>query len=155
MRRLADFCYRRRRFVVLGWIGVLVGLFALSMAFAGKFRTEFELPASESARAIDLLEERGISERSGFTGQIVFRADQGVNDPAVRRTIEDFLARVAAAVEGEEIISPYDPEHSYQISQDGKIAYAEINMSNREQEEFVEAADAIKALQREVSLPGL
>jgi RND superfamily putative drug exporter len=155
MRQLAEFCYRRRRFVVPGWIALLVGLFAISGAFAGEFRTEFELPDSESAQALDLLEERGITERSGFTGQIVFRAEQGVNDPAVRRTMEQFFADVAAAVEGEEINSPYAPENAYQISRDGKLAYAEINMANREQEEFLEDAEAIKEIWRDIDQPGL
>jgi RND superfamily putative drug exporter len=155
MKQLANFCYRRRRIVLAGWVGLLIGLFALSGVFAGEFRTEFELPDSESARALDLLEERGISERTGFTGQIVFRAEQGVNAPAVRSTMEAFFARVEDAVEGEQLVSPYEPENSYQISPDGKIAYAELNLSNREQEQFIEDADAIKALWREVHLDGL
>lgn len=155
MRRIAEFCYRRRRYVLAGWVAFLVGVFVLSTALAGEYHTEFELPASESARALDLLEERGISERTGFTGQIVFQADQGVNDPAVRRTMEDFFAKVAEVVQGEEINSPYEPANSYQISGDGKIAYAELNLSNRDQEEFVKDADAIKAIWKQISLPGL
>ncbi|MPZ50167.1 MAG: MMPL family transporter [Dehalococcoidia bacterium] len=155
MRNLAEFCYARRRFVLLGWIGLLVGLFVISGAFAGEYRTEFELPESESAQALDLLEERGLGERTGFTGQIVFRADQGVNDPAVRQTMEQFFADVAAAVEGEQILSPYAPENAYQISQDGKIAYAELNMANRDQEQFIEDADAIKELRTNFNQPGV
>jgi RND superfamily putative drug exporter len=54
MRGLAELCYRRRWFVVGGWVLLLVGLWMLSSAFGGKFRTEFELPDSESARALEL-----------------------------------------------------------------------------------------------------
>jgi hypothetical protein len=31
--RLADFCYRRRRFVLAGWVVVLIAVFAASSAF--------------------------------------------------------------------------------------------------------------------------
>src|SRR3712207_3295338 len=88
VRSLAQFCYRRRRLVVLGWVLLVVGLFALSGVAGGDYRTEFKLPGSESQAALDLLKERGVSERTGFQGQIVVRAQQGVNDPAVRGTME-------------------------------------------------------------------
>jgi RND superfamily putative drug exporter len=155
MRKLADFCYRKRRLVVAGWIALLIGLFVLSGAVAGKFRTEFELPDSESARALDLLEERGSNSRTGFSGQIVFEAEQGVNDPAVRTTMEKFFADISAVLEGEEILSPYNPENSHQVSSDAKVAYAELNLSNRDQEQFVDDAEAVKDIWREVQLQGL
>jgi RND superfamily putative drug exporter len=155
MRQLADFCYSHRRLVLLGWVALIVGLWMLSGAFAGKFRTEFELPASESARALELLEERGSASRTGFSGQLVFRAEQGVNDPAVRQRMEQFFSDVGAALEGEEIISPYQPGQEYQISQDGRTAYAEINLSNRDQEQFIEDADAVKEIWRDFEFQGV
>src|SRR5687767_5596835 len=99
MRSIAEFCYGRRGIVLVAWIVLLVGLFGLSSAIGGEYRTEFELPDSESARAIDLLEQRGVTERTGFPGQIVFRAEQGVQDPAVRQTMETFFAQVQEALE--------------------------------------------------------
>ena len=111
MKAIAEFCLRRRWFVVGGWVLLLVGLFALSSAIGGEYRTEFELPDSESAQAIDLLEERGVTERTGFPGQIVFHAEQGVQDPAVRQTMEGFFAQVADALEGDQLQSPYDPQY--------------------------------------------
>jgi len=66
MRPLAQLCYHRRRYVVIGWIALLVGVFALSIGYGGEPRTEFQLPGSESQKAVDLLEERGVNERTGF-----------------------------------------------------------------------------------------
>ena len=37
MRSIAQFCYRRRRYVVAGWVLLLVGALALSTAFSGEF----------------------------------------------------------------------------------------------------------------------
>jgi RND superfamily putative drug exporter len=153
MQAIAEFCYRRRWFVVGGWVLLLVGLFALSSAIGGEYRTEFELPDSESAQAIDLLEERGVTERTGFPGQIVFQAEQGVNDPAVRQTMEGFFAQVTDALEGDSLQSPYDPQYAYQISQDGTIAYAELNLSDRENEQYLEDGKTVRGLKDQLETP--
>lgn len=155
MRALAQICYRRRRLVALAWIGLLVGFFGVSSVFAGEFHTEFKLPGSDTQDAIDLLEARGVSERTGFTGQVVYQADASVNDPAVRQTIEKFLANIESSVQGIEIVSPYDPANSHQISDDGKIAYAEMNFSDREEKEYIDDADTIKDLYKQIDQPGL
>jgi RND superfamily putative drug exporter len=136
-----------------GWILLIVGLFAISGAVGGEYRTEFELPDSESAAAIELLEARGVTDRTGFPAQIVFEAEQGVNDPAVQQTMEAFFAQVQDALEGDSLQSPYDPQYAYQISQDGKIAYAELNLSDRENEQYIEDGKAVLALWRQLTLP--
>jgi putative drug exporter of the RND superfamily len=150
MKALAQFCYDRRRWVLVAWVAVLVGLFALSGAFGGEYKTEFKLPGSESQAAVDLLEARGATERTGFSGQVVFRADQGVEDPAVRQTIESFIDQITARVRGVQVASPYAPENAYQISPDGNIAYAEINFSDRSNEQYFDDADLIKEIHQEV-----
>ena len=155
MRSIAQFCYRRRRLVVVSWIVLLVGLFALSGVIGGEYRTKFELPGSESDQAIRLLEQRGVTQRTGFQGQIVFRAEQGVHDPAVRRTMEEFFAKVEATLHGGEVISPYDAQHAYQISPDRTLAYAEVNLADRGFEGALEDGTAVRALWRQLDQPGL
>jgi RND superfamily putative drug exporter len=155
MKRLAQFSYDRRRIVLAGWIALLVALFALSAAFAGEFRSKFGLPGSESQAGFDLLEERGIAERTGFSGQIVFRAEQGVNDPAVRQTMESFFTDIKGSLDGAEIVSPYDPQNAHQIAPDGTVAFAEINLSDRPNEQYVRDGEAVKEIWREINTPGL
>src|SRR5262245_35595723 len=94
MKRIAEFCYHRRWIVLVGWVGLVGALLAGYLLFAGEYKTEFKLPGSESQRAVDLLEERGVSERTGFSGQVVFQAEQGVNDPAARQRMEEFFADI-------------------------------------------------------------
>jgi RND superfamily putative drug exporter len=155
MRSLASFCYRRRRFVVIGWIVSLITLFALSATVGADYQTEFELPGSESQRAIDILKEKGAAERTGFQGQVVFEAGQGVDDPAVSAAMEDFLSKIENDIPEVEVVSPYEPGNEYQISDDGKIAYAELNFSDRDFDEYNDDADVIKALREDVNVEGL
>lgn len=126
MRTLANFVYRRRRYVVAGWIVAFVAIIALSGAFKGEFNTRFTLPGSESQNALDLLKESGAEARSGIQGQVVFQAQQGVDDPAVRQTIEKLLADIRSNpdVGGVETVSPYEPGKEHQVADGGKIAYA-------------------------------
>ncbi len=155
MRQIARFCYRRRRYVVAGWIAALVAILALSSAFAGEFSTEFKLPGSESQAALDLLERSGVNERAGVQGQVIFEVQQGVEDPAVRESIEGLLSKIDSGVEGIEVVSPYEEGKEYQVAEGGKIAYAELNFSDRSWEEYTSAGDAIEEMSDAVDVQGL
>jgi RND superfamily putative drug exporter len=155
MRRVALFSYRRRRSVLIGWIVLLVAVFALSQTAGGVFRNELGLSGSESSDAFDLLEERGFADRAGFSGQIVFEAEQGVDDPAVRGAMEGLFAEVEATVPDVEVVSPYSPAGARQVAEDGQIAYAEVNLADRADAGFREAADDIEAAGRDIDPEGL
>src|SRR5213083_129009 len=118
MKGIAQFSYRRRRLVIIGWIGLLIGLFALSSVLAGEYKTDFKLPGSESQAALDLLKAKGVNDRTGFSGQVVFKADNGVADATVKSTMEKFFADILAKVPDSALKSPYDPANSYQVAKD-------------------------------------
>jgi RND superfamily putative drug exporter len=157
MKSLARFAYRRRRYVLAGWVALLVGLFAASSAFGQEFTTEFKLPGSESQKAIDLLEEKGAAERTGIQGQVVFEADQGVDDPAVRESMESLFEKIDSHpdIEGVEVVSPYAEGNEHQIAESGQIAYAELNFSDRDFGDYMDDADVIKAMRSDVNVEGL
>jgi RND superfamily putative drug exporter len=155
MERLGGWSYRRRRLVVAAWIALLVTLLALGSAAGGTFSTQFRLPGSESQEALDLLASHGFGDRTGAQGQIVFEAEQGVDDPTVRAAMKQFFAQVDAVAPDTSIVSPYTPEGAQQIAEDGRIAYAEVNFADRTGEEYELVADDIKVLLHEVSVPGL
>jgi RND superfamily putative drug exporter len=149
------FCYRRRRFVLLGWVALIIALFAISNVAGGKYRTEFGLPGSDTDAANDILTQHGFGSRTGNDGQIVFRADQGVNDPAVRGPIENLLTQIEQQVDGASVTSPYAPDGARQVAADGKLAYASIHFSDRPQEDYTDAADTIRDLGKQVQVQGV
>ena len=126
LKRLAYACYRRRGRVVVAWILGLVILGVLRGTVGNGYRSDFTLPDVESKRGIDILDERFGGQGAGQVGNIVFRAEQGVDDPAVREGIEPFLAVVAGLDNVQSVTSPYQPGGERQISQNGQIAYAEV-----------------------------
>ncbi len=132
--RLGRWCYRNRGKVALGWLAALILGGVLANAVIGTaFSTEFALPDVESRRGFDILDEHFAgSAAGGEGGTIVFRAEQGVNDPEVQAAMTEFFDE-ASAIEGITIVSPYSPEGAQQIASQGPeaglIAYAQIGVS--------------------------
>jgi putative drug exporter of the RND superfamily len=155
LKRLARTCYRRRWRVLAVWVVFLVAVSVFSSAAGGVFRNEFSLRGSESKEASDFLEERGFPSRAGFSGQVVFTSDRGVDDPGVRQAMEQLFARVERTVPRTQVVSPYTPEGARQISENGRIGYAEVNFADRPDKEFQAAADEVKAEADDVKVSGL
>ena len=55
LRRLARFCYRRRKLVVGLWLAALIGINVLAGVLGTNFTTNFSAPNTESTRASNLL----------------------------------------------------------------------------------------------------
>ena len=124
MIRLADFCYRRRRLVVLGWVVALVVIVALGSSFPAIHRANYRTPGAEATKAYDLLNQR-FPARQGDSVDIVFAGN--ISDPAVKTAVEAVLARAAAMPHVSTVDSPYAERGASQVSADGKVAYAEVS----------------------------
>jgi putative drug exporter of the RND superfamily len=145
LQRLARTMYRRRRRVVTGWVVLLIGLVALNASAGGEFLDEFSLPGSESRQAVDFLESHGFENRAGSGGQVVFQTDQGVQDAAVQQAMEGLFARFEADIPDAQVVSPYTPEGSRQIStRDPRIAYAQVNLGDRDQKAYQQAGETAR-----------
>ena len=145
--RLARWCVRRRRLVVFGiWIPVLVILFGASGAAGTDFHTQFQLPSGEAKQVFRQLETVS-KEAAGFDAQIVIEAPKGVTDAELKQELIPFFAAVDQ-FEGVQVTSPYD--NPQQISNDGTIGYAQLQVTERPQEEFVKLADDIKDLGKQL-----
>jgi len=154
LQRLARLMYRRRRWVLAGWIVLLIATFALASSLNGAFKTEFKLPGTESQAAFDLLEKSSFRNRQ-VQAQIVFAAEQGVDDAAVKQAMEGLFDEVEQKIADVEVASPYAAEGGRQISRNGKIAYAQLNLADRSGEKFTEAGKEIKRFGSDIHVPGL
>jgi RND superfamily putative drug exporter len=130
--RLGPWCHDHRRAVLALWIGVLLLGGILQGAVGNAFRDEFNLPDVESKTGFDILDENFGGQGTGIVGTIVFRADQGVDDPAVRQGMTRVFDEVAEQDDVLRVESPYAEEGGRQISSEGdeagKIAYANVEM---------------------------
>ena len=125
LARLGRWCHDNRWRVVIAWIAAIVLLVVATAGAGQNFGASFETPDSEGGDGFDLIDEYFGGQGSGFPGRVVFRAEQGVDDPSVREPMEAYFAELAAE-DGISVISPYDERAFGQISEDGTIAFAQV-----------------------------
>jgi len=155
LQRLARWCYTHRWRTLVIWIVALVGLVFLGKTAGGDYASDFSLPGAESQHALDLLKARFPSE-SGGTVDIVFKADQGVNDPAVKASMVHFLAQVKALPRIAAVIDPYQAgQGEPAISRDGRIAFARVDFTVQSQDVPKSEVDRLEAFGKATDGPGL
>ena len=71
------FCARRRGFVVLAWVILLIAIALVAKASGGKTIDNFTVPGTQSQQAADLLAVR-IPSLAGASTQVVFEAKKGM-----------------------------------------------------------------------------
>jgi RND superfamily putative drug exporter len=146
--RVADFCYRRRRYVLAAWVVVLIVVFAAGAALPAEHRASYKTPGAESTAAYDLLADR-FPVRQGDSIKLVFAGD--INTPEAKASIESVVATAKAQAHVSAVASPYDADGTTRISADGKVAYADvffdstfdelINKDAKFQKHFLDAID--------------
>ena len=155
LEKIARFSFRRRWLMVITWIVALVGFNALSGTVGGEFSTDFSLPGADSQAALDLLSER-FPQVAGDTADIVFEAEQGVDDPEVQETMAALFADLGEVDRVVAISSPYDEGGEQQISPDGTIAFATMRFEFVKDEAVpIEIGKEIQKIAGEVELDGL
>jgi RND superfamily putative drug exporter len=130
--RLGTWCHDRRRLVAGLWVAVLIIGGAVSGAVGNAFRDEFNLPDVESRTGFDILDDNFGGQGTGVVGTIVFRADQGVDDPEVRAEMQALFDEVAEIDDVTRVESPYAEGGERQIASEGPseglIAFANVEM---------------------------
>jgi RND superfamily putative drug exporter len=94
--RLGSWCFRKRKTVVLLWIAGVIVVGGISSAVGGSFGQDFQPPGFESSRGLDTLDSEFGGLGGGIPGTIVFKADQGVDNPQVKAAMEGFFAQLVA-----------------------------------------------------------
>jgi putative drug exporter of the RND superfamily len=131
--RLGAWCYARRKLVLGLWIAALFLGNGIAGSVGDAYRQDFSLEGFESTEGFTLVESE-FADGSGSpqTGQIVFEAEQGVDDPSVRSAMETMFAEVAEIDDVVAVQSPYSPGADFQISERGaaagRIAFATVNL---------------------------
>ncbi len=140
--RLARFCYRRRRLVLLAWTVVLVGAITLSQLSRPAPVADFALPGSPSQAAATALHRVGLDAPDGEQARIVVSGDD-VGAPAAQRTVAGVLAEITTEVPGVRISSANGPGNE-QIAANGTVGYVDLTLAARPPQELAAAAADIR-----------
>ena len=125
MAALARWCFRRRAWVLVAWLALLVILGVLSRTAGSAYTSSSTVPGTGSTTALSLL-GRAFPGHAGDQDTIVWTSPEGVRAAPVRARITAMLNQVAAAPSVGTVISPYAARGAAQVSRDGTIAYATV-----------------------------
>jgi RND superfamily putative drug exporter len=155
LARLARWSFRRRRVMVFAiWVPLLIGLSVVSGAMGSDYRTSFTLPDSESKMVQEALQGIGNGEQAGMVAQIVFTAPQGTTDPAVVEAMNGLFDQVGQ-IPGVTVTSPYTPEGVRFNSATEPISFAQLSVTERDQQQMLQLGNEIKEMGASIDVPGL
>jgi RND superfamily putative drug exporter len=127
------------------WIVALLAITVASRGFGSKYSENFTLPSTDSSKALDLLKTISKDGTAGETDTIVWHVDNGtVRDAAIQTRMSAMLAKVSTISEVESVTSPYSTQGTYQVSKDGKTAYASVSFT--QDSAHIKATDVKKVI---------
>ena len=129
---LGRWCYRHPWRVLGAWLLIIVMAAGVARGLGAAYGATPTAPDSESTRGADILGAHFGNLGATISGTIVFRAEQGVNDPPVRAAMTDLFDKVET-LERIDVASPYDPDGGRRVAargpDAGRIAYANLEVS--------------------------
>ena len=158
---LARWCFRHRKLVLTLWLVAFVGFFAADLGLKPAYSSKFQLPNTDSARAVNIL-KADFPAASGEADQIVLEAKDGnLDSPAIAADVKSMLTKVGELPGITNVVSPYSPQGASQISRSKKIAFATVywntqsqNLSSSEVNRLVDTATAVQGPSLQVALSG-
>jgi putative drug exporter of the RND superfamily len=156
MLKLARWSTSHRKYVVIGWIALLIVVNVFAQSAGTTYSNNFTLPNSDAQRAADLLQS-SFPAQAGDRDTIVYTVHSGtVLDPAVKEHISAMFAQVAKLPHVSAVISPYaGASAGRSISADGKIAFATVVFDEKANLLPKSAPEAVVKTARAAAQPGL
>jgi RND superfamily putative drug exporter len=124
--RLGRWAFRRRWYVALFWVAVLVTVGGVFLKAPAASDEGLSMPGIESQKAFDLIEQRFPGATAdGATARVVFVAPGGqqVTASANRAAVEKAVHELAG---GPQVANAADPFQSKAVSKDGSTAYVTV-----------------------------
>ena len=156
MLKLARWSTTHRKYVLLGWIVLVLAVIALGRAAGTSYSNNFTLPHSDAQRAADLL-KTSFPAQAGDRDEIVFRVSSAtVTVQAVRARVGAALGEIARLPHVASVLSPYaGSQAGRSISADGRIAFATVVFDRRANVLPKSAVEAVIRVARAARRPGL
>ncbi|MBV8528051.1 MAG: MMPL family transporter [Candidatus Dormibacteraeota bacterium] len=132
LRSLARWCFRHRRIVAGGWLGLLAAAYIGSQLTGNAYTNSITLPDTQSASAIRLLQSAS-PQVAGDSEQVVFATTAGalVTDPVIEMRVNSLLQKLGALPHVSQIISPYTTAGSRSVNAAQTVAFATVTFDRQ------------------------
>lgn len=152
--RLGTFAFRKRRFVLVGWLLALGITLGGSIVSSGSPTNGLDVPGTEAQRAIDTLQrEFPQAAAGGASAQVVLAAGNGqtLADPANAATVAGLVKSLESAPQ----VASVAPLDQRSTSPDGRIGIIEVSYSVARDELTPAARDGLTAAMGDARGAGL
>jgi putative drug exporter of the RND superfamily len=154
LARLGHFASSHPWRYIAAWLGAAALLVTAVLTIGPAFTSSITAPASESSAGLELLATE-FPGAGGDAASMVFKADQGVDDPEVKAAMTDLFDQVVEIEGVVTVMSPYGPIGAGQVSSTGnaagKVAYAQLVLdAGTTSDEGTRIADEIGALSPDI-----
>jgi RND superfamily putative drug exporter len=151
IRGIASASARHPWRTITSWLAAMGAVFFLAIAAGGAFVDDFSSPGSQSATALELLDE-SFPEAAKGSAMVVLAAHDGTTLEEHQDTIAQVLDDVSGVARVESVADPFA---SGTVSEDGRIGFAVITLDAPEREigkpAFAVLSEAVSAM----GTPGL
>jgi RND superfamily putative drug exporter len=156
MLKLARWSTTHRKYVLLGWVVLLLVVNVFAHSAGTTYSNNFTLPNSDAQRAADLLQQ-SFPAQAGDRDMIVFQVSSGtVSAPAVRARMSAMFAEVSKLPHVTTVLSPYGGAASGKsISANGQIAFATVVFDEKANLLPKGATERVIRVARAAARPGL
>ncbi|WP_425843505.1 MMPL family transporter [Agrococcus sp. TSP3-2-1] len=151
LSRIGAGSMRRARLVIAAWLLAVAAALGGAFALGPDMQESFDIPGTESQEALDRLGSV-FPQVAGAAVQVVYEAPEGDSIEQHRDAIERQVDEITAIDGIAAAVTPWDEFAADQISDDGRIAYAQVQFEPRETsgtlaglDELVATADAPRA----------
>jgi putative drug exporter of the RND superfamily len=147
LRRLVTWSYDRRRRVVALWLAAVVAASVLAGVAGGDTEADYTVPGSDSAEAVELLQER-FPRFAGGTVDVVYTAADGVTGPDTAARIDALAGDIA----GVDHVLAAEPGP---VSPDGSTGMVQVRFDEDAQRVPAESVERVMDLAGEAEGDGL
>ncbi|AJA46413.1 membrane export protein [Clostridium pasteurianum DSM 525 = ATCC 6013] len=131
--RIGDWVYKRPKRVILAWLLIIVALAVVTLSSGMKFSDSFSIPGSKSEKAGKLLEKATSTNKNNDTSTIrlIFKVNNGktLMDTSIKDSIDKLRTKIQE--EDKNVLVVSDPYKMMTISENKKIAYADITYNEK------------------------
>ncbi|HTA37401.1 MAG TPA: MMPL family transporter, partial [Solirubrobacteraceae bacterium] len=158
---LAQFCVRRRFYVLVVWLVATIAIVAVSHRLGDNTNDNLSLPGTDSQRATDAL-AKSFPDQSNGSSPIVIHASAGkLTDAKNSQAVAAAAAGVAKEPHVASVVSPLTAQGASALSKDQSTGYLSVtlsvspgSLSQEEVQKIIDGANPAKAAGLEVETGG-
>ena len=122
LARIAGWCHDHRWWVLILWVVALVGANVLAQSAGSNFSNNL----TGGAQPVQQILNQAFPAQKGSPAQVVITSTGAITAASVKDQTAKLVAALTPLAHVSEVVSPFSPAGTHQISTDGHIAYVQV-----------------------------